>query len=307
MMGSLRSPQTVAVVSTFNPQENVMENCAALLEQCAEVIVVDDGSTSADEAIYGTLEARGCVVLRLPSNVGIAAALNRGVSLARSRNPHIGYILTMDQDSLLEPGFVRGLEEAGSAASAAGLGVGMIAPGKVSGLPSRAIRTHNGVVIGDEPVQSGLLIPVSSLDAVGPFNEALFIDGVDSEFYLRAKAQKLYCIVAPGCVLKHTLGAMIPASIGGWPIKWRGQPLQVRTAASWRYYFIVRNRVLLARTYAAKEPYWSLRGLLMDVRHLLLVSFLAEGRRERLVSAGSGLLDGLRGRSGPGPKHQSPN
>jgi rhamnosyltransferase len=306
MMDS-KSSRTAAVVSTFNPEHNVVENCAALLQQCTDVIVVDDGSTAPDEEVYRELEAQGCTVLRLNENAGIAAALNRGVSLARSRNAALGYILTMDQDSLLQPGFVQGLEEAATAADAAGVSVGMVAPGKVSGLPSRVIRTHNGVIIGDEPVQSGLLIRTTCIDAVGPFNEDLFIDGVDSEFYLRAKARGLLCIVAPACALVHSLGAMTPASIGAWRIKWRGKPLHVRTAASWRYYFIVRNRILLAKKFAGQELYWTLRGLLLDARHLLLVSLLAAGRRERLVSAGRGLRDGLRGVSGPGPERQPSN
>ncbi|MFF1881030.1 glycosyltransferase [Pseudarthrobacter sp. NPDC058196] len=288
-------------MSTFNPHPNVVENCSALLDQCADVIVVDDGSTSADEDVYAELEARGCTILRLQQNSGIAAALNRGVSLARSRNQALGYILTMDQDSLVQPGFVKGLEEAASAAAEAGLRVGMVAPGKVSGLPSRAVKTHNGVTIGDEPVQSGLLIPISCIDAVGPFNEELFIDGVDSEFYLRAKARNLHCIIAPDCALNHSLGAMVPASFGPWPITWRGRPLMVRTAATWRYYFIFRNRILLAAKFARKEPYWTLRGLLTDLRHLTIVSLLAPGRRERLIAVGKGLTDGLRRQSGPGP------
>jgi rhamnosyltransferase len=210
----------------------------------------------------------------------------------------------MDQDSLVQPGFVWELEQAAAAAKAVGLSVGMIAPGNVTGLPSRALRTHKGVIIGDEPVQSGLLIPAACLDAVGNFNEELFIDGVDSEFYLRAKARKLSCIVAPKASLLHSLGTVVPASVGSWHLKLRGQPLTVRTAASWRYYYIVRNRLLLARKFAARELYWTLRGLILDARHIVIVSVLAAGRRERLSFAWQGLRDGVRGRSGPRPKLQ---
>lgn len=306
-MEKLRSTRTAAVVSTFNPPPTVVDNCVALLEQCADVIVVDDGSTAADEGLYEHLEARGCIVLRLPGNVGIAAALNKGVDLARSRNTAVRYILTMDQDSLVQPGLIHGLEEAGLAAEAAGLGVGMVAPGEVSGLPRRVRKLHGNVIVGDEPVQSGLLIPISSIDAVGPFNEGLFIDGVDSEFYLRAKARNLNCVIAPSCALQHSLGAMTPATVGTWAITWRGRPLQVRTAATWRYYFIVRNRVLLARKFALTEPYWTVRGILMDLRHLTIVSLLAAGRRGRLTSAAKGLRDGIRGRTGPGPIRQPVN
>lgn len=304
MAGTSRSTRTAAVVSTFNPHRAVLENCAALLGQCSDVVVVDDGSTAADESIYAELEVLGCTVLRLRQNSGIAAALNSGIALARSRNPSLAFILTMDQDSLVQPGFVRGLEDAADAATDAGLGVGMVAPGKVSGLPRRVVRTHHGVTIGDEPVQSGLLIPTACVDAVGPFNEQLFIDGVDSEFYLRAKARQLHCVIALDCSLNHALGTMVPARLGPWPVRWRGQPLQVRTASTWRYYFIVRNRILLAARFARQEPYWTARGLLTDLRHLTIVSVLAPGRRQRLAAARKGLADGFRRKSGPGPARQ---
>ena len=301
MADTAHSTRTAAVVSTFNPHRNVLENCAALLDQCLDVVVVDDGSTAADESVYAELEELGCTVLRLRQNSGIAAALNRGVALARSRNPSVAFILTMDQDSLVQPGFIQGLEEAAVAAKGAGLHVGMVAPGKVSGLPRRVVRTYRGVTIGDEPVQSGLLIPIACLDAVGPFNEQLFIDGVDSEFYLRAKARQLHCIIALDCSLSHSLGTMVPAHLGPWQIRWRGRPLQVRVASPWRYYFIVRNRVLLAAAFARNEPCWTMRGLLTDLRHLVIVSILAPGRHQRLAAARKGLIDGLRRKSGPGP------
>lgn len=304
MNGAERSAVTVGVVSAFNPSNNLVRNCEALLMQCADVIVVDDGSSSPDESIFEAVSASGCSVLRLDTNSGIAAALNEGVRLARSSHPDLDFILTMDQDSRIEPGFVRNLEMTAADASSDGLKVGMVAPGRVSGLPSRARRKYKSVVIGDEPVQSGLLIPVICVDAIGPFNEELFIDGVDSEFYLRAKAAGWNCIIAQDASLMHSLGTLVPANLGPLPIQWRGQPLMVRTAASWRYYFIARNRILLCRRFFRTDPYWAVRGLLLDVRHLLLVSTLANGRWARLSAALRGCFDGIRGRTGPSPLRQ---
>lgn len=292
-------PVTVAVVSTFNPHPNLLDNCAALLAQCAEVIVVDDGSSAPDEHVFNAVAGLGCTVLRLPKNAGIAAALNSGVDFARERQRRLDFILTMDQDSLVEQGFVHELTRAAAAAQSAGVRVGVVAPGTVSGLPSRARKLVRNIVIGDEPVQSGLLIPAETLDAIGNFNEALFIDGVDSDFYLRAKAEGLNCIIAPDASLTHSLGTMVPASIGPWTVTWRGKPVMIRTAASWRYYYIVRNRILLGRKFALREPYWVLRGVLGDARHLLLVTVLASGRGERLSSAAAGLSAGVRGSTGP--------
>jgi hypothetical protein len=109
-------PVTVAVVSTFNPHPNLVDNCSALLEQCADVIVVDDGSSAPDEEVFTAVASLGCTLLRLAANAGIAAALNRGVDLARERQPGLDFILTMDQDSIVDQGFVHELTRAAAAA-----------------------------------------------------------------------------------------------------------------------------------------------------------------------------------------------
>ena len=300
-----RQPLTVGVVSVFNPPENLIRNCQALRAQCTDVVVVDDGSDVADEDVFQVLLALGCSVVRLQSNQGIASALNAGVRHARSLHNTPDFILTLDQDSLVEPGFVGALEDAAGAATLAGLKVGMVAPAEVSGLPNRARTVVDGITLGDEPVQSGLLVPIECLDEIGPFNERLFIDGVDSEFYLRAKAAGRVCVIAGGASLKHSLGQMVPAHLGPFPLRWRGRPLRVRTAASWRYYYIVRNRIYLFRRYLPTQPYWALRGLLLDARHVLLVTVLAPGRRARLAAALRGAKDGLQGRMGPSPLAKS--
>ncbi|MDQ0800631.1 glycosyltransferase [Arthrobacter sp. SLBN-112] len=294
-------PVTVGLVTAFNPPEGLVLNCQALLRECTGVVVVDDGSDITDNSTFEALSALGCSVVRFESNRGIASALNAGVRHAQSLYQRLDFILTMDQDSLVEPGFVHALVEAANDAQSVGLKVGMVAPANVSGLPKRARTLSSGVTLGDEPVQSGLLIPIESLLAIGPFNERLFIDGVDSDFYLRAHEAGRVCVIAKDASLNHSLGQMVPASLGPFAITWQGRPMMVRTATSWRYYYIVRNRIFLFRQYRATQPWWAVRGVLMDLRHLLLVTVLAKGRRKRLAAAVLGARDGLRGRMGPSP------
>lgn len=298
---SINCPATVAVVTVFNPPASLLTNCEALLRECSGVVVVDDGTKQPDDSSFDALRALGCSVVRLERNMGIAAALNAGVKHAKSLYPELDFVLTMDQDSLIQSGYVQALEKAAAIAQSSGLMVGMVAPAEVSGLPKRARTLPSGVTVGDEPVQSGLLIPSASLETVGPFNESLFIDGVDSEFYLRAKTAGLVCVIAKDAGLNHSLGQLVPARIGPLSLKWRGQPLLIRTAASWRYYYIVRNRIFLVRQYLPTQPYWALRGVVLDLRHLFLVSVLAEDRRARLSAAFRGAKDGFRGRLGPSP------
>lgn len=294
-------PVTAAVVSLFNPTDSVLANTAALLAQVDSVVVVDDGSPHDPGPVLARLAEQGCVVERLPLNSGIAAALNAGITRAMTAGPKPDYVLTMDQDSQLDAGYVEALLIAADAAQSAGVPVGMVAPASVRGLPVRRGPVLHGVQLGGEPIQSGLLIPVPVLERLGLFQSTLFIDGVDSEFYLRCEAQGLRTVLAADAALDHSLGSTSAASVFGRVVSLRGKPLNVRIAADWRYYYLFRNRLLLARQYARRFPLWTLKGLLADYRHLFVVTLLAPGRRVRLANAVRGAADGARGITGPRP------
>ena len=297
-------PQTAAVVSLFNPDDGVLANAAALLAQVDSVVVVDDGSPADPARILAELGSMGCTVVRLPENSGIAAALNAGITAALAADTRPDYILTMDQDSLLDAGYVDALLAAAAAARDAGVDVGMVAPASVRGLPVRRGPVLNGIQLGGEPIQSGLLVPVPVLERLGLFQGMLFIDGVDSEFYLRCEAVGLRTVLAPDAALNHALGSPAAANVFGKDVSFGGRPLNVRTAADWRYYYLFRNRILLARHYGRRFPLWTLKGLLADYRHLAIVTLLAPGRGVRLANAFTGVADGLRGVSGRRARHQ---
>lgn len=297
----MTATKTSAVVSLFNPDGGVLANAAGLLSQVDHVVVIDDGSTTDPSSILDSLAAMGCTVARLNENSGIAAALNHGIELALSPAEKPDYILTMDQDSLLEEGYVESLVEAATAAERQGIAVGLIAPGTVRGLPVRRRGAQRGVQLGGEPIQSGLLIPTKVLGRLGLFKADLFIDGVDTEYYLRCRNADLETILAPRAALNHSLGSTAPARILGRALSFRGRSVNVRTAAAWRYYYIFRNRILLAKIYGLRHPGWAAKGFLADFRHLLIVSTLAPGRVSRLKSAVKGMTDGLAGRSGKYP------
>jgi rhamnosyltransferase len=294
----MTSHATTAVVSLFNADEHVLANAAALLAQVSRVVVVDDGSPQDPWPVLRQLRELGCTVQRLPENSGIAAALNAGISVALASGNRPSFILTMDQDSLLDGGYVAALEEAALAAEQAGVRVGMVAPASIRGLPTRRAGVLNGVQLGGEPIQSGLLLPVAVIEELGTLQSDLFIDGVDTEYFLRCQSAGFKTVIAPKAALDHALGSMTPARIFGADLAFRGRPVKVRTAASWRYYYLFRNRILLARKYGRRHRWWAVKGFLADYRHLAIVTVLAPRRFERLASAAAGIADGLAGRAG---------
>lgn len=298
-MGTGAENNIVAVVSLYNPDAGVVAHCAALMEQVGHVVAVDDGSPRDCRGILAQLESMGAQVVLLQRNSGIAAALNAGIRAAREHARNPAFILTMDQDSMLEPGYTAKLLAAHGVAKSNGVAVGMVAPGSISGLPTRSRGAHKDTLLGGEPIQSGLLIPCEALDSIGLLMDELFIDGVDTEFYLRARGAGMESVLAPDARLEHALGSMVTATVFGKEISRAGRPLLIRTAASYRYYYIFRNRLLLVRKYWRAQPVWAMKGVLSDYLHLAIVTALAPGRLGRLSSALAGVRDGITGISGP--------
>ncbi len=283
-----------AVVAVFSPGPGLAAVVATTSAQVdAVVLVVDEHPVGpATREVLDACRVAGADVVEHGANRGIGAALNTGTARLGDLLPGLDHVLTLDQDSALPEGYVAALVEAHDRARAAGVAVGMVAPDQVGSmvrLPRRG-PGRDGVVLGGEPIQSGLLVPVGVLDRLGGMDESLFIDGVDTDFYLRARDAGLRCVLAPGSRLEHRLGQAVRAGD-------RETPLLV--AATFRYHYQWRNLVVLLRRHARRHPVWSVAATVRAVRHLAIVTVVTPGRGARLRAAYAGLRAGLRGETGP--------
>lgn len=285
-----------AVITAFNPDSALITVCTSVMDQVDVVVVVDDGSPEPDEEIFGRCAALGAVVVRQDRNLGIGAALNAGILAARahpSSTPDTA-ILTLDQDSSVPQGYVAALTRALGTAVRAGVRVAMVGPAQATGVRSARAGGHGDVVFSREPIQSGLLIPAETLEEVGLFDDELFIDGVDTEYFLRAEARGRRAIVADDATLEHQLGRR-------HVVRLLGREIPVVHAATFRYYYIARNRIILLRRYRRADARWAAGAVLRDLRHLAIVTVLVPGRIARLRETVAGVRDGLRSATGPRP------
>ena len=235
----------------------------ALQQQVGHVVVVDDGSPAGSEAVLAALAEAGALVVRQQQNSGIAAALNAGVAAARAHwNPD--FFLTLDQDSRPTGEYVRRGLATYAQASAAGVGVGFVTAASYSGHPIPVLHADGPFVHAFDPMQSGFLIPRSTVDRMGPFEEALFIDGVDSEFTMRTRAAGLAVLVGEGCDIAHDLGQREPGRLFGRPLKVLGREISYNYHSPSRVYYICRNGTLLTLRYLRKYPGWVLRRLVEE-------------------------------------------
>ena len=289
-----------AIVVSYQPDlARLGELLKSVAPQTDSVVVVDNGS---GEDVAGFVAARGDLrvhVLSLGKNVGIAAAHNVGARWASERGAK--FVLLMDQDSVPEPGMVATLKLAHEDLVAGGNKVAAIGPrfrdpqtghlaphvrfGRIRFIPVACEPTQT-VVLTDFLISSGSLISIDVLDAVGGMDEALFIDQVDTEWVLRARAKGYQVWGHCEASMNHSLGEERRRV---WLGRWREIPLH----KAFRYYYMFRNSVLLQRR---KYPCWAWRRV-DTVRLLQIFVFLILFHPQRLQAIQSmlrGLWDGIR-------------
>jgi rhamnosyltransferase len=292
-----------AVLVSYNPRLDQLARVVGRVRpQVAELLVVDNGSENAP-AIAALLRQHGARLEALPANLGLGAAHNRGI--ARARDAGADAALLLDQDSVPEPDMVVELERALRGAAEQGLAVGAVGArytGAHAGDVSEFVRfgrlkfrrmpcaADTPWVRADFLISSGTLVPMPVLEAVGGMDESLFIDHVDTEWFLRAADRGYVFVGACAARMSHGLGERTQRL---WLGRWR----QIPRHRPFRYYYIFRNSMLLYR-----RRYAPARWMVNDiVRLFLLVLFvgLPALRDGSLGMMLKGLRDGWRGVSGP--------
>lgn len=298
----------LAVVVSYQPRIAAFELAlAALVDQVEKVLVIDNASENVD-AITKLLKERDLDTVELArqsSNLGLGAAHNLGIAHAREHG--FSHVLLMDQDSVPLTGMVAALSEAAARKAEQGkvAAVGASYINADNGAESFFIRfgwlkfkrqycgrrDSDGCIRADFLISSGSLISIDALDEVGDMDESLFIDHIDTEWFLRARGKRFYAWGVCDAIMQHGLGEHTHQ------INLRRQR-NVPQHKPFRYYYIFRNSMLLyLRGYPSLLWKWN------DLQRLTLIALmfgLFKGpRRENARMMWRGLCDGVRGKTGP--------
>jgi rhamnosyltransferase len=272
---------TVAIVTTFHPEPGLADRLAAVLPQVQRVLIVDNGSETAEQVDVQTMVNRGDVdVMWNDANLGLAVALNQGLRWAADRGAV--WALLVDQDSQPNSGIVaeasRVIGVAGSAPVAA-VGAGVFGRDR-DGPPERGDWQEEVAVIA-----SGTLISVEAWQTLGGFRRDFFVDYVDLEFCLRARAAGFRILRSLRPTIFHVIGR--PARRR---FLWRGVTVTHHDVA--RRYMMTRNRVVVWRIYWRRETRFvtaDARGLAKD---FVKVALFESDRRAKLHAIVAGIRDG---------------
>ncbi|MDO4683765.1 MAG: glycosyltransferase family 2 protein [Lautropia sp.] len=294
-----------AVVVTYNPDiERLAELLRLTAPQVSHIEVIDNGSRPETIAAIRPLCQEGIGLHPQGRNLGIGGAQNVGIGIARARGAD--YVLLLDHDSLPAPDMVGRLrvaieEQPGGSQPVAAAGPRHVDP-RHPDAPSPFVRQQGmkrvacecldetQLIEVEHVIASGCLIPMAVLNRVGDMNEQLFIDYVDIEWCLRASHAGFRILGVCGARLSHELGDDF--------IRFRGKTLSNHSPL--RNYYLFRNGLLLNRM-PHITPAWKR----MDLRNLLIrfiINAVAQRPRWPWVRMSLlGILDGLRGRTGPWP------
>lgn len=292
-----------AVVVTYEPDGEALRRLLhALRHQVAGAVVIDNGSSLAIESVVGQdlLADPWCELVRLPSNLGVAAAQNVGIE--RARETGADFLALFDQDSEPAPDMISKLLGVASLKLSEGVRVAAVGPRymderqdnpppfiRIEGVSVKrmACPSPQAVVEVDYLIASGSLIPMAALDTVGAMREDLFIDYVDIEWGLRAKLAGFRSFGVCGARMRHDLG--------NEPIDLLGRKIPLHSPL--RHYYHFRNAV---RLYAEKGLPWNWK--VADGWRLLLkygfYSLFARPRGEHWRMMSLGIAHGLTRRMG---------
>ena len=289
------------IVVTYHPTFEVIENIQSILTECGRLLVVDNGS---DGEIFDRIaRLPGLVLLRFEENRGVAAALNRGASWAKENG--FSWVITFDQDSRPEPGFIEGiLGTHQHCPEAAVIGPCI----EEAGAKYRWLRPHpfwpyffQRVISGGEDlpavtfvISSGSLIELETWRHLGGFDEGLFIDYVDTDYCLKVLRTGRRVAVAGRAYLHHHLGARVTRQLFG-------KDLRPMHHVPLRHYYMARNRMMMWRRHAQAVPHWALFDLSFACLNGFRVVFFESGKWSKCKAMVFGTWDGLRGLTGVCP------
>jgi rhamnosyltransferase len=299
-----------AVILTYRPDASVLRQAVvSLCPQVEQIVIVDNGTRWDSAGLLDGLtetERKRIDFIWLEQNLGVGAGHNRGIQWAKARG--FSHVLIMDHDSVPRPDMVRHLVVALERLDAQGIPVSAVGPryvdrytGRMAGFvrlgrwrPTRVFcgSGRSGELLEtDFIISSGSLIQLAVLDKVGEMNEGFFIDHVDTEWVLRAKAQGYRSFGVCDAVMEHSIGN---ATFRLWAGRWRNAPVH----SPERDYYLFRNSINMYRMPHAPRR-WIVNDIVRLVSMAVVFPLVAPERWRRIRLMARGIWHGLRGLTGP--------
>lgn len=274
------TPNIAATIVLYNANlQRLKENISACLPQVERIYLVDNSEHPCfTESKLQEEWGNNIRYIALGENLGIAAALNRGCQEAKTDG--YSWILTLDQDSVVPQNLISAFLK--NIAESPG-NIGIITPQ----VNAHAKDFHQAATSVEELttcITSGSLTSLEAFTAIGGFNEALFIDNVDTDFSLRLKENGYRVLRDNSVVMAHQIGNIRE-------YKWRGRHLFNVTHHNYiRRYYITRNNLYINQHYAKTFGLKSY-GAINLLKQILKILLFEQDKCRKFTSIRHGIYD----------------
>lgn len=282
---------TAALITVYNPAQAVSDNVRAIASQVDVAYVCDN---SADDNGY-LFRGIGDNIRYVPfrENLGLPGAFNRVLKNSEIQWQPEDFVCFFDQDSVIAAGHVKTLRTVYEQLVQKGCRVGCLGPafyntssGRVE-MPKQKKQILPDTFAVSSVITSSMLCRYRELEAVGFWNEDLFLDMADWDLCWRLQVEGMLCCMTEAVVFRHSVGSG-EKKIG---------PLRLRVGQPFREYYQIRDCLqLLWKSYTPLK--YRIRFLAMIfVRSPLHLLFL-DHRKERARYIAKGIGDFFRKKRG---------
>ncbi|WP_161158592.1 glycosyltransferase [Vibrio eleionomae] len=291
---TLNSNPCWIIVVFFEPDQSCQKFWLAIAQE-HNIIIIDN---SANYSTSRELEKSAQYTFHNANKGGIAGALNQGLTYIRDHGLS-EWCCLFDQDSRPSFSFFSSMLNQISLINEKDK-VALCAPvyyetnlqkiADVIEITNNKLKRHKysdikdlNIVNATYTITSGSVINLSAWDAIGHYDEALFLDFVDIEWGMRASSIGYKIIVFPRIIMQHTLGDN--------PIKlWF---YTFPNHSSKRHYLYFRNVFLMIKKRHVFLS-WKKKELIKLIPRIFIYSFFSKNNINNIRSIFLGMFDGLK-------------
>lgn len=273
------------VIILYKPLQEHIEHICQLSKKWEGAIV-----DNSDIPTFNETKLNKMFYIPMNENVGIAKAQNVGIKKCLE-NTNTELIVFLDQDSKVNIEYPQLIAEEFNKQKKIFPKLCIIGPTAIDKYTNEPYKSRihketflsDALIIRSKIISSGACTSRSILKKIGPYEEKLFIDLVDSEWCWRACFNGYLCGISPLITIKHHIGHKV---IHFWKFS------DIIPAPE-RYYYIYRNYLwLLPRNYVPIK--WKLTEGLKNIVRLAYIPFVRKDWKRSSKYIWKGIMAGIK-------------
>ncbi len=276
-----------AIVVLYNPESSVLENILTYQNQVDFIYVVDNSIVKNQILLDEIIKLKNIEIIKNPSNIGIAEALN--IAAHRAISNGFDFILTMDQDSKATKLMVENLIEKALAI----YDLAIISP-RHTNVNYKSFNSETDIEEVQIVMTSGNLLSLNAYELVGGFDAELFIDYVDIDLCFKLILNDLKIIRVNSVSIEHQEGNLKTVTCFNWKFRpFNHSPV--------RWYYKIRNFNYMNNKYSDRFREYFRDEKKRIIKDLMKILFFENTKIAKFSFALKGYLDYKKGIVGKCP------